>query len=763
MSNIVENWLFTLSNNNSGFVRLAFSDVTYNNNFYHGAILNRPTISESINLDQSTSTTSSITLEVAEFQYSSLKMSQELYGGTNSYINQQIQVDLLVNGSATTVGKFRINDISYDGFKITLSCSSAMPWDFVTVPQDEDTAGVLIPLAYGNFNSFQAFTKYTNPRFVHFGVNHTYRKIPYSPVVKDEINPLVATTLPLQFYILGYNESEISENTGQTTSYFYDEGADVMIPLLVSSDLSDAVNSDKRSFSNTINSRTVYYDMADASSADGKTRGTRAFKFKPKTVRRLLGATGVSNLSNCIDNELETNSFLIKNDPHTTNHALIQFPNMNSLSSGSSNLALKRCILKFQMPNFEGSISSDGMKFQIFYSHGISVADTNLTQNVPNIISYKWSDTDPSDTSATGFTEIREFSVSPRQVSESNIQVNDVGNTSNENNIDFITISNPDKAKNLYIRLATAPQSDGGHELTGYTAFFKIHDVRVVTSLEDNRDDPRAFLYTGADGEKETYSGSSTTIDTAPEAHRQALINFTNMSTSTPEGWSDLNTARANWKVAYSTTKQVTLKSLLEKLQKEHGFIFRYKQGDINQPQYLFVKDSYSSSEITELSKNDINNVKMKVLSYNQLVTKLIINYHKNPANSKYAEQTTAEISGIRTALNIQSKENIKTINLDTLVSYQGATIIQNGTTPNDSYANYYMNIFGQPKLIIDFNIVNPNFNSLEVGNIIKFNNSNMFPETPLGDNSSSWSNINFMITKTRRTVGLMSITAREV
>ena len=120
MSNIVENWLFTLSNNNSGFVRLAFSDVTYSNNFYHGAILNRPTISESINLDQSTSTTSSITLEVAEFQYSSLKMSQELYGGTNSYINQQIQVDLLVNGSATTVGKFRINDISYDGFKITI-------------------------------------------------------------------------------------------------------------------------------------------------------------------------------------------------------------------------------------------------------------------------------------------------------------------------------------------------------------------------------------------------------------------------------------------------------------------------------------------------------------------------------------------------------------------------------------------------------------------------------------------------------------------
>ena len=47
--------------------------------------------------------------------------------------------------------------------------------------------------------------------------------------------------------------------------------------------------------------------------------------------------------------------------------------------------------------------------------------------------------------------------------------------------------------------------------------------------------------------------------------------------------------------------------------------------------------------------------------------------------------------------------------------------------------------------------------------NIIKFNNDNMFPESPLGDNSSSWSSINFMITQTQRTVGKLKITAREI
>ena len=73
------------------------------------------------------------------------------------------------------------------------------------------------------------------------------------------------------------------------------------------------------------------------------------------------------------------------------------------------------------------------------------------------------------------------------------------------------------------------------------------------------------------------------------------------------------------------------------------------------------------------------------------------------------------------------------------------------------------MNIFGQPKLLIDFRIVDPNYISLEVGNIIKFNNDNMFPKTPLGDNSSSWNNINFMIIRTQRTVGILKITAREI
>jgi hypothetical protein len=38
-----------------------------------------------------------------------------------------------------------------------------------------------------------------------------------------------------------------------------------------------------------------------------------------------------------------------------------------------------------------------------------------------------------------------------------------------------------------------------------------------------------------------------------------------------------------------------------------------------------------------------------------------------------------------------------------------------------------------------------------------------MFPETPMGFNSSSWSNIKFMITSMNRKIGKITIEARQI
>ena len=66
-SNIVENWLFHFSASGDDLY-LSFKDIIDSNNFYYGVILNKPSIRESINLTNSTSTTSSISVTIPDFK-----------------------------------------------------------------------------------------------------------------------------------------------------------------------------------------------------------------------------------------------------------------------------------------------------------------------------------------------------------------------------------------------------------------------------------------------------------------------------------------------------------------------------------------------------------------------------------------------------------------------------------------------------------------------------------------------------------------------
>ena len=82
---------------------------------------------------------------------------------------------------------------------------------------------------------------------------------------------------------------------------------------------------------------------------------------------------------------------------------------------------------------------------------------------------------------------------------------------------------------------------------------------------------------------------------------------------------------------------------------------------------------------------------------------------------------------------------------------------------PNDSFANYYANITGDIKLLVTCDIVNPAFYDMEVGDVIEFDENNMFPETPMGHNSATWNNLQMMGTSIYRSVGKLSINAREI
>lgn len=137
------------------------------------------------------------------------------------------------------------------------------------------------------------------------------------------------------------------------------------------------------------------------------------------------------------------------------------------------------------------------------------------------------------------------------------------------------------------------------------------------------------------------------------------------------------------------------------------------------------------------------------------------INYEKHPTNNGYVTTQTSSNSASRVSFNIKSAENINNVDLDAYVS--PTVPATPSSNPNDDFYTYYDNIFGSLKLIVSCDIVNPAFYSLEVGDIIEFDENNMYPPSPMGHNSGTWNNLKMMIITLNRTIGRMSITAREV
>ena len=141
-----ENWLFKLANDNATFLYLALSDVTYSSNFYEGAILNKPSIRESIDLSNSTAKTGNISIQIADYNYNGSPISEELFGGSNHYMNQTVTVHSKINAETPIqIGTFRLTDISTDGDKISLSLASHRPWDFISVPKLWTSFIIIVP------------------------------------------------------------------------------------------------------------------------------------------------------------------------------------------------------------------------------------------------------------------------------------------------------------------------------------------------------------------------------------------------------------------------------------------------------------------------------------------------------------------------------------------------------------------------------------------------------------------------------------------
>lgn len=306
----------------------------------------------------------------------------------------------------------------------------------------------------------------------------------------------------------------------------------------------------------------------------------------------------------------------------------------------------------------------------------------------------------------------------------------------------------------IKINLTSTPtQDDNSHTLD---ADGKVYDIYLqITSANDYTNEPIAstkdlpeYVYIGGDGlEKSWSSGVATKIH---EFHRDILHRYLDITTA-PTNYSTLDTARSSWTARFWEVEPTSAKDILETLQYEGGFIFLLNQ-DI--PKYIFIPDSVTVDH-ANVTKSQINKLKISHTGIGDLITKMTINYEKHPAKNEHLT-TTTYTSAERANYNFTTNENVAEVNLDALV---GA--VSGGSNRNDSFTNYYDKITGTLKLLISCDFVDPSLGAkVEVGDFVTFDNSNM-DTAPFG---GAWTSKNFIVTSVNRKLGAQaSVQLQEV
>ena len=702
LSNIQENWLFEFAYN-SGTLYLSMIDYDDGTNYYHGAVLNKPTIRESLDLATSKANSANISLSVANFDYQGSPLSEFLFGGSNYFINREVTVKSKVNNTTPEViGYFRVNDIVQNEDKINFLLVAHRIWDYIDLPVDKTLKNEYVPIVYGNY------TKNSNTSIID-SESPTYGSAVFTTSINGN------DYFPAPYYTSKGGKEEMTTGIHSLSSNaelaFYDSALDKFIPF-----------TDPSSANST---RTTNHYISKA-----KRHFARGFGHRPNDHTDHHGKwTDEANAYNTNTGDYAQYSYT--------------FTASSSASTLTEANTANDIDYSFTIPS--GKLSKGKMVFEIVTFHALT--DFNPSADTYEVKIY-------IDYTGTGdnYEEV---------ISEDN---GDLG-FNNHTGANAITKAftyddrHPDTIKiGIYRRVVDAAGAGGSNPVVAQT-IVRINDIKMYPEMINEEKDGLNG-YCAGDGL--TKSWNSNALTEIHEAHRDMLIRFAGMATTTPTNWSGLNSTK-NWGIRYWQTKLQSLKSILEKLQYEGGFIFKFKRGKVAEPEYIYIKDSYSSGDINyTLTKNDINKVQVNITDFGDLVSKMNVNYDLHPSGGRYLTKKTAYSNTVRTNYNIQSKENIVDVNLDAYVSpdvteYDNSTAVESAN-PNDDFFAYYHNIIGTPRIIVKGVIVNPAFYDIDTGDLVQF--SDMYPEKAFG---KAYTNVVFMITLLQRTAGTLKFEAREI
>ena len=696
-----------------GFLPLALSDTTVDDVTYHGFVTKAGSIRDTINLQNSTAKSSNLTISVGDFIYENDNLSKQVLFGNKYYINKTVKVysqpinksniDSCVqiyNGRLTDV------DISSNGL-INFSFASKTPWDFITFPQTKtDTTQQYIPVVYGNYTGNTYSDKVTNMDYL------------VHPV------PIMRLADPNMLLVTSKAESSI-------LPHYYEPALNAFIPLNTS-----------HYTAATLNQNSSYDSVANV--AEIKTSLKRAFKT------RAISITGASTHTSGSD-RLLLHSGSTQGMGYSGQGVANTFFNFPLINGKITELDV---LVKGQIQVSPGASGSSALSIQVFFdtanktvvqANNASSSGTVNSTSLANIL-----DNTSSTFQESGYNDYSHGDI-----------------LSNYQNYGYVLPP---------LRIRSTVQHGVGFGVTATTLEFLVHyliendftsESKAKASYKEL--EKLEYIYLGNDGLSSSIADTTTvsgTITSGLHAHRDLLARFTGYDVPDSDlyNWSsdlNVNSLRSAWNIRYWALEPVELKKVLKQIQKEFAFIFKWRPN--GEGSYWTVKDSYSpGDEVTTLDIDDISNLKINHTPFSDLITKIDVNYKKHPADDRMLlAQTSQDLTSSptpRDKWSIRTKENLLSVDLEMNADKPGNEDVGHADSdPNDGYADYYMNIFGDIKKVISCEIVNPAKGYiLETGDIIKFDIDEI---KPFG---GDWTNY-YMITSVQRSIGKIKINCREV
>ena len=661
-----ENYIFQLYYvEDTSFTGISLGNTTVGGVYYEGCITNTPQIRESINLAKSTAKSSNISIKLANFKFNGSDFSEELFGGTNKYINHTVKIYSQLNDESTLsnclqIFNGRLTDIKHNESSIDLQIESKKPWDFIGINDGLTTNdNTFIPVAYGDYTDSLSPTIFTTDQI------YTLR-----PVVLNGF----------YFTYMAYVCGSIASNSDQLL--YYEKAYDTFIPL-------DTTLAD-------ISGNGAYLCRCESNYQFGIK--IRPIEYDGYTIVIGVDLYSVSNSGNAYDTSTST-----------------------------------YCRFRLEDTSGPGGGGQAYMKF-------------NIQQETKDSVSYtmyvKWA----CASDAAGGSSLA-ASIKAYDSGDNLIGTISHGSTfSTQTESVALVDGSGVPVKPAYVRVYV----DGDVQQAAMYVNLDVYDIYIDNEI--TLDEKVPLLYCGADGYTQGYSGGSGLADQVHETHRDMLDRFSGFDDTDGniDGWAALDTARSGWNIRWWTLKEIPLKNVLEKLQYEGCFIFRFRADGSGQ--YIHIPNTPSADHT--LTPDDFDNLKVEHVPFSELLTKQEIQYGKHPANNTYLTSQTFTNATARTNWNIQTKENIAQIKLDAYVAPTIPTTPH--ASPNNDFASYYDNIFGDIKVVGSCKVVNPAFYGIEVGDIVNFSSMDVkaFADNWTGD---------YMIIEQKRSPGNVYIKFREI